>query len=264
LKPRNHRGFTLIELLVVIAIIAILAALLFPVFAQAREKARQAACQSNLKQIVMGMKLYVQDNDEGGVQYWWTPGGGALRLTWMEILNPYVKNADVYMCPSAPKDPSVYTPACRVNPARVTSTYALPTSFFYNFWGISGVTMFAGFPSGVNPMRGAPDCTLPSQVCEPSPERVDSPASAAWLVEGWVVSYAPTANTIFGDACATNWSTIPTSRNIHRHQEGMNVAFCDGHVKYFKATEFWRNNSSKTKTAGFVDFPRSPYMQVGP
>src|SRR3978361_1107773 len=63
--PRNHRNaFTLIELLVVIAIIAILAAILFPVFAQAREKARQASCESNLKQIGLAFKMYVQDYDE--------------------------------------------------------------------------------------------------------------------------------------------------------------------------------------------------------
>ena len=61
---QNKRGFTLIELLVVIAIIAILAAILFPVFAQAREKARQASCQSNLKQIGIAFKMYVQDYDE--------------------------------------------------------------------------------------------------------------------------------------------------------------------------------------------------------
>src|SRR5438309_4163016 len=63
-NPGNRRAFTLIELLVVIAIIAILAAILFPVFAKAREKARQTSCLSNTKQIMLGQKMYVQDYDE--------------------------------------------------------------------------------------------------------------------------------------------------------------------------------------------------------
>ena len=93
------RGFTLIELLVVIAIIAILAAILFPVFARAREKARQASCQSNLKQVTLGYLMYAQDYDE------WFPGflngnTGILRLPWYTVIQPYVKNTQCYICPS--------------------------------------------------------------------------------------------------------------------------------------------------------------------
>ncbi|MDX1931167.1 MAG: DUF1559 domain-containing protein [Capsulimonadales bacterium] len=110
-------GFTLIELLVVIAIIAILAAILFPVFAQAREKARSTTCLSNIKQITLGHIMYQQDWDETvpfnrecsnpanlmpGVQPCRT--GQALR-GWIDLVNPYVKNYGIFKCPSDPLQP---------------------------------------------------------------------------------------------------------------------------------------------------------------
>jgi prepilin-type N-terminal cleavage/methylation domain-containing protein/prepilin-type processing-associated H-X9-DG protein len=91
-------GFTLIELLVVIAIIAILAAILFPVFARAREKARQTSCLSNLKQLSLGLLMYMQDYDErmpilfSGTGWWYQ--------TWKSRILPYVKNGQIYACPS--------------------------------------------------------------------------------------------------------------------------------------------------------------------
>ena len=88
-----RKGFTLIELLVVIAIIAILAAILFPVFAKAREKARQASCESNLKQLALGMLMYAQDYDEKLPANWgpacW-PTGLKTGLWWYAAVYPYV------------------------------------------------------------------------------------------------------------------------------------------------------------------------------
>src|SRR3712207_1439868 len=97
---RRRSAFTLIELLVVIAIIAILAAILFPVFAQAREKARQAGCLSNLRQFGMASNLYMQDWDERMPK--WLLGENIVRerIPWTVQLRPYVKNDGVYVCPS--------------------------------------------------------------------------------------------------------------------------------------------------------------------
>jgi prepilin-type N-terminal cleavage/methylation domain-containing protein/prepilin-type processing-associated H-X9-DG protein len=98
-------GFTLIELLVVIAIIAILAAILFPVFAKAREKARTSSCASNLKQIGTALMQYSQDNDErlpgAGIQQPWPPANPVNFWSWRLATHAYVKSLQVYVCPSA-------------------------------------------------------------------------------------------------------------------------------------------------------------------
>ena len=95
----RKRGFTLIELLVVIAIIAILAAILFPVFARAREKARQASCLSNVKQLELAAMMYVQDYDDTLIRCYY-PGAPATADIWYELLYPYIKNQDIWYCPS--------------------------------------------------------------------------------------------------------------------------------------------------------------------
>jgi prepilin-type N-terminal cleavage/methylation domain-containing protein len=116
MKIRGHgsHGFTLIELLVVIAIIAILAAILFPVFAQAREKARQTTCLSNEKQIGLAFQMYQQDYD--GVYTWQGPilgndvtdfGRPDAPSNWIADLMPYIKNKALFLCPSS--RPSIYS-----------------------------------------------------------------------------------------------------------------------------------------------------------
>jgi len=99
---RAENGFTLIELLVVIAIIAILAAILFPVFAKVREKARQTSCASNEKQIALAALQYMGDNDdrEPMVDYFTYPGGQKQLVTWTIVLQPYTKSWSVFRCPS--------------------------------------------------------------------------------------------------------------------------------------------------------------------
>ena len=110
---QKRNGFTLIELLVVIAIIAVLAAILFPVFARAREKARQASCMSNLKQVGLGVMQYVQDYDEtyphdgcaanvgcGATNGVWDGDMFTSVLRWVNRIQPYVKSANIFQCPS--------------------------------------------------------------------------------------------------------------------------------------------------------------------
>jgi len=89
-----RKGFTLIELLVVIAIIAILAAILFPVFAKAREKARQSSCLSNVKQMALAWLQYAQDYDECLPPQYWN------GRYWAQLIRPYVKNDQIFICPS--------------------------------------------------------------------------------------------------------------------------------------------------------------------
>jgi prepilin-type N-terminal cleavage/methylation domain-containing protein/prepilin-type processing-associated H-X9-DG protein len=97
----KQRGFTLIELLVVIAIIAILAAILFPVFARAREKARQTSCLSNVKQMALGALMYVQDYDERFPNYAMGSYTVSPWVFWPHQFQPYIKNWQIYRCPSS-------------------------------------------------------------------------------------------------------------------------------------------------------------------
>lgn len=108
---KRRKGFTLVELLIVIAILAILAALLFPAFAKAREKARQATCTSNLKQLGMAMEMYLQDYDESFPYQrtpCWMSRGTDTGLCWPEQVHPYVKNVQVLRCPSGPSEGCQY------------------------------------------------------------------------------------------------------------------------------------------------------------
>src|SRR4051812_23910212 len=103
----KKRGFTLIELLVVIAIIAILAAILFPVFGRARENARRSSCQSNLKQIGLGILQYVQDYDEKYPMRQYGNGSTNGHInSWRRVTLPYTKSSQIFSCPSNTKNTS--------------------------------------------------------------------------------------------------------------------------------------------------------------
>ncbi len=114
-RPNRRSAFTLIELLVVIAIIAILAAILFPVFAQAREKARQTSCLSNLKQLGLALNMYGQDYDGTLSQTSWELGSFKAKVHWSYLVQPYVKNQQIFVCPSDTHPVTPLNPLCGPN-----------------------------------------------------------------------------------------------------------------------------------------------------
>lgn len=203
-----RRGFTLIELLVVIAIIAILAAILFPVFAKAREKARQSSCLSNVKQLSLGFLQYAQDYDERLPESYWIQGTqppirlwGTSYMSSQENAYPYVKNAQVYICPSA---------------SNVQCSYG-PTQ--YNWHGGSLGTI--GSPARtIMITEGA--LNFYGRWCAVAPQK---PHGATRNCNNWPPGdWEEDANMI---------------AVVGRHNGGSNYAFYDGHCKWQRPTELW-------------------------
>jgi len=194
-----RKGFTLIELLVVIAIIAILAAILFPVFARAREKARQASCLSNVKQILLGAQMYCQDYDERfptGRNCNWADGGPF--GTHVVVLQPYVKNWQLFICPSV----EGYV----INPSILQPPVSYVASYGFNHLACS-------YKLG--------------QIENPAEQVYTLDCRNAWIdyagaiwdrVSGRGLGY------YYGNASQpTNW-----------HNDGLNVGYFDGHAKWTK------------------------------
>jgi len=219
MNKNQRKGFTLIELLVVIAIIAILAAILFPVFAQARENARKASCQSNLKQLGTAFMMYKQDYDERYPFGGWLPNSLG-TWEWQNTIAPYVKNKGVYRCPSSSE--------LDENPANPTEWHwnRNPVSYMYNNFLAADRA-----PLNDSAVTAPADCVLLSDGHSDwgGLQGVDwlGRPNTVWLME----------DTYFGKEARliTGWGD--RTWGLPRHMSGANFAFADGHVKWSKVIQ---------------------------
>jgi len=221
-----RRGFTLIELLVVIAIIAILAAILFPVFARAREKARQASCTSNMKQLSLSMKMYNQDVDERLPNHC---GWGHIGVCWAWSIYPYVKNLQVYACPSYGRTNHMGRGEGRDPAGNPREPNTIPRSYGFNL-------TYEG------PWRTLAQCSAPAQVimlADSRAQRLPPRCNGTSCGRGWI---APGHRCIgFSDgAFPSNANPRGCARKYGgldpRHNEGTVIAFWDGHTKWMKTS----------------------------
>ncbi len=214
---RQRRAFTLIELLVVIAIIAILAAILFPVFSRAREKARQTACLSNLRQSATAVNQYVQDYDEAfpmSVYLSFNASAQPCALTMVGAIEPYIKNKQIYECPSEPR-------ALDIDAA--FRLLGLPGGECGGFQFASYMFNFAVFEDGdVPPLLVA---VPPIRLSE-----IQFPAETGMNYDGNLALGPPIAPSV----CDFNLFDSPVQG---RHMEFANNNFVDGHSKVIKVRE---------------------------
>ncbi len=250
-KTPRRNAFTLIELLVVIAIIAILAAILFPVFGRARENARRTSCLSNLKQMGLGIMQYSQDYDEINVKAWYGRGPDWSGFTypgnqrWMDGIQPYVKSTQVFNCPSD----------AGLVPYRMTSPNATQSSpdFFDSVSNPGSYGINATY-WGDNGPDGAPT-THPSgaalaEVAKPA-ETVMIADRRAYFVppggsgDGWGPAEIAWENkNAAGATFYPNLTPAMLSAMPARHLDGANVAFADGHAKWFRLENLARVNAN--------------------
>lgn len=273
MKSHSQRsGFTLIELLVVIAIIAILAAILFPVFAKAREKARQISCASNLKQLSTAFLQYAQDNDEyvpgirvvgdnpyaqypfptqapyGPVPSYAGISGWCAGMGWAGQIFPYLKSTGVFKCPD---DPTTSVPST----VQAGSGTKVPISYAYNcdvadiyqaaFWSSGGD---AGPFAGAGTLSGfhAPDktvlfCEVQGATADPTnPNETDSPTTSGVYLYPEPQSNPDQVQMVTGTLGGNGdfmetWfgnTSTGTYATTPVHTGGANYALADGHVKY--------------------------------
>ena len=259
---RLSSGFTLIELLVVIAIIAILAAILFPVFAQVREKARATSCLSNLKQIGLGLIQYSQDVDEqlppAWIGYDTDPAksvGFPGKARWMDVVQPYVKSTQIFTCPDS-NTKYVPVPANKIvndiDPATGKAYVEENGGYAMN------VTYFAD--DNANPPTPVPD--VPAKASRGLASLPD-PAATAYVFDfknGW-----GSFQCVWG-GISTGWvqPTIDTNAKprtlgvggwlVELHQNRLNTLFCDGHAKAVNLDYLTQKTKTGPTTGGYCHF----------
>jgi prepilin-type N-terminal cleavage/methylation domain-containing protein/prepilin-type processing-associated H-X9-DG protein len=245
MKSPSKQAFTLIELLVVIAIISILAAILFPVFARARENARRASCLSNLKQMGLGMMMYAQDYDETYPDRYFK--NGTDTIFWWVLLQPYTKSEQLFRCPSSPFGGSTWP--------------AQNGEYGANLFVIKNNTSSGGAQP---PLKMAAIAS----------------ASAAYMLMDWGTYYASATNAVTsnyswyylpgmgkgGGDCSAMETYSPKPSNYPdnyndcqngRHFGGINMTFADGHVKWLKSNVVV--NEAKKCTTGSCTTSKSAW-----
>ncbi len=244
----KRNGFTLIELLVVIAIIAILAAILFPVFAQAREKAKQSACLSNMKQMGLAMRLYADDNDSGYPAVYddrsdTNQDGRLDRQIWADKIFPYTKSRNIFACPSMRNMVNNPTTITEYETGGMTKKSLGMTTYNMNMchnWH---------WPEGtanpeLNPGSSS-DWAYP--VAE---NQVSNPTMTIGIMEGntsigWFWSHWNGAHAGWNRTRKNGDKTELLSQDgnyglvtAQRHTDGINVAYIDGHAGFKKMVAF--------------------------
>jgi prepilin-type N-terminal cleavage/methylation domain-containing protein/prepilin-type processing-associated H-X9-DG protein len=230
--PRKSRGgFTLIELLVVVAIIGILAAMLFPAFARARENARRTSCLSNLKQIGLAFMQYTQDYDEA----YPLTSFPSTNISWTVSAQPYIKNLQLYRCPSdtgARWDSPVAPP---------TSNY-YTTSYIMSAW-IAGTQKYARLTS----------MQSPASVIIMADANTDQTQRDHFHPFYWVhdpdIAFSGFMHGITWDGAANETRELA----LRRHLESFNAMYADGHVKATRWSQVWWQDSSHGILEGNFD-----------
>ncbi len=232
-KQMTRRGFTLIELLVVIAIIAILAAILFPVFAQAREKARSASCLSNLKQLGLAVAMYVQDYDErfagGSTHLQGDPGNCIGHRWWIDMIEPYVKNRGLKNCPSERVRIPYFDPTIADVPGTQCGEGIYYSSYSWNViicWedGANGINSIPGFSC-----LGDPNFRYWGIRRGTSLAAVARPAEVIAIMDtrdGWIETWSDRMTDLYRN---------PNGPGVaYRHNDGFNAVYVDGHARYHR------------------------------